>query len=450
MNQPRINTRTSLVLLTLLFLVGCQSTVHLMPTPVGLLSGKHDPFANTPENEQSSEIGIGYATNRLPLGAKKSRFYTRDFDQDIRMGVAQVRIGAGGQSWEEIRQLSIKGIDKHESLLSLQHTEEQGVFKKEDSLATLPPELQDLFSRFNQAIEESPTKDITIYVHGANNNFYRTASQAAQYRHFTGRQAIVVLYSWPSAESIIRYGTDIRHIIKTVPTFVRFVKLLAEHTNARKINILAYSAGATLTTKSLAVLGRDSSQPDREAYRQSLRLGAIYFAAPDTDFDEFVEEYRSYQDIVDNVTMTMNRYDSVLGIAMTEHQSKNAPIIETEEHKSSKSRLGKPDLDDLTEQQAKWILKQTRTANFTVIDIDPKTIPGMAKGSHDYWYQSPWVSTDALLDLNFHALPEDRGLVSVETRKGARIWYFPADYETRVDAALDRLAEKIQQNTKNF
>ena len=441
------NIQTSLVLLTLLILVGCQSTVHLMPTPVVMQSGKHDPFATTPESDRSSEIIIGYATNRLPVGAKKSRFYTRDFDQDIRMGLARVRIGAGGQSWEEIRQLSIEGIEKNESLLSVQNITEEGELKESDSLQTLPPELQDLFSRFNKAIENSPTGDITIYVHGANNNFYRTASQAAQYRHFTGRQAIVVLYSWPSAESILRYGTDIRHIIQTVPTFVRFVKLLAKHTTAKKINILAYSAGATLTTKSLAVLGRDTSQSDRKTYKQSLRLGSIYFAAPDTDFDEFVDEYRSYQDIVDNVTITINRYDSVLGIAMAEHRSQNENLLNmSTQQRSGKSRLGKPDVDDLTKEQASWILEQTNGPNFTVIDIDPKTIPGMAKGSHDYWYQSPWVSTDALLDLNFHALPEDRGLASRKGKFGARIWYFPADYETRVDEALDKLSEKFQQH----
>jgi esterase/lipase superfamily enzyme len=447
MKYHQIETRTSLVLLTLLLLAGCQSTVHLMPTPVAMQSGKHDPFTKTPERERSSNITVGYATNRLPLGAKKSRFYTRDFDQNIRMGLAEVRIGAGDQSWEDIHQLSIKGAEKHESLLSLQQVWEQGVLKEDDSLETLPPELQDLFLRFSEAIEDSATREITIYVHGANNNYYRTAAQAAQYRHFTGRQVVVVLYSWPSAESIIRYGTDIRHIMKTVPTFVRFVKLLAKHTSARKINILAYSAGATLTTKSLAVLGRDTSQADRETYRKSLRLGAIYFAAPDTDFDDFVEEYRSYQDIVDNVTMTMNQYDSVLGIAMTEHRSQNEDTLNlTTQQRSGKSRLGKPDIDDLTGEQASWILEQTQRPDFTVIDIDPKTIPGIAKGSHDYWYQSPWVSTDALLDLNFHALPEDRGLTSVTTPKGARIWYFPADYETRVDEALDRLSEKILQN----
>mgnify|MGYP001812348242 CR=1 FL=1 len=416
-----------------------------MPTPVVMQEGKIDPFTYTPENQRCSSIAIGYATNRLTIGAKQIRFYSRDFDQDIRMGVAEVQIGAGDQSWDEIRQLSIKGIEKHESLLTLQQVSEHGVLKEDDSLQTLSPELLDLFSRFNRAIEESPTKDITIYVHGANNNFYRTASQAAQYRHFTGRQAIVVLFSWPSAESIIRYGTDIRHIMETVPTFVRFVKLLAKHTSARKINILAYSAGATLTTKSLAVLGQDTTQLDRDIYRKSLRLGSIYFAAPDTDFDDFVDEYRSYQDIVENVTVTINQYDSVLGIAMRDHQSKNEPIIETEEQRSSKSRLGKPDLEDLTEEQATWIIKQTKQPNFTVLYIDPATIPDLAKGSHDYWYQNSWASTDALLDLNFHALPEDRGLSYHDTEKKARIWYFPNDYETHVKQAVEKLMEKFER-----
>ena len=447
MNFPRIKTGTGLVLLTLLFLTACQSSVYLMPTPIVMQAGKHDPFANTPESERNSEIGVAYATNRMPVGAKQSRFYTRSFDQDIRMGSAQVQIGAGGQSWEEIHRLSIEDIEKHEALLTLKQVSEEGELLEDEPITPLEDELEELFSDLNNAIENSATDDITIYVHGANNSFYRTAAQAAQYRHFTGRQAIVILYSWPSAENIVRYGTDIRHIMKTVPTFVRFVKLLATHSIARRINILAYSAGATLTTKSLAVLGQDKTQTDRDAYKKSLRLGSIYFAAPDTDFEEFVEEYRSYVDIVDSVTMTMNQYDSVLGIAMEDHRNQSEDIINiSDQGRSGKSRLGKPDLDDLTPEEAKWILAQTKNSNFTVIDIDPKTIPGMKKGSHDYWYQSPWVSTDALLDLNFHALPGERGLVFRDVENMARIWFFPADYETRVDEALDRLTEKFLQN----
>ncbi len=437
------------IIFALLILSGCQPAVYMMPTPTVMQSGKHDPFANTPKSEQSSSIVVGYATNRLPAGAKKGRFYSRGFDQDIRLGLADIQIGDGSKSWDEIRQLSIKGGVKSEKLLSLQQTTEKGVLKKDDSLTTLTPELLDLFARFNDAVQKSPTKDITVYVHGANSNFYRSVSQAAQYRHFTGRQAIVVLYSWPSAEKIIAYGTDVRNIMATVPTFARFIKLLAMHTTAKKINIIAYSAGATLTTKALALLGSDNTQMDREVYRQSLRLGSIYFAAPDTDFDDFVGEYRNYEDIVDNVTITINMTDKILGIAMEDRRSQTESIMgEVNQGRSGKSRLGKPDIEDLTREDAEWIIAQTNKPNLVVIGIDPNTIPGVSKGSHNYWYQSPWVSTDSLLDLNFHALPQDRGLVSRVGEKGGQIWYFPADYETRVDKALDRLAEKYLQKVE--
>jgi len=373
------------LLLTSFLLSGCQPAVYMMPTPVVMQSGKHDPFANTPKSEQSSSILVGYATNRLPTGAKKARFYGREFDQDIRMGLADVQIGDGSQSWDEIRKLSIKGGNKQEKLLTLQLTTEGGVLTKNDSLTALTPELLSLFARFNDAIEKSPTKEITIYVHGANSNFYRSVSQAAQYRHFTGRQAIVVLYSWPSAEKIIAYGTDVRNIMATVPTFARFIKLLAKQTTARKINIIAYSAGATLTTKALAVLGQDTAQPDRDSYRQSLRLGSVYFAAPDTDFDEFIDEYRSYEDIVDNVTITINMTDSILGIAMEDRRAQTESILgEANQGRSGKSRLGKPDIEDLTKEDAEWIISQTNKPNFVVIDIDPNTIPGVPKGSRQY------------------------------------------------------------------
>ena len=129
---------------------------------------------------------------------------------------------------------------------------------------------------FNQYIDRSPSKEITLYVHGANNNFYRSAAQAAQYRHFTGRQSVVLMFSWPSAENIVRYGTDVNNIQRTVPAFLRYLRLLAKHSSARKINILAYSAGATLVNEALAILGEDSSNSDRQrlqgqlAYRYGL------------------------------------------------------------------------------------------------------------------------------------------------------------------------------------
>ena len=434
---------TLVLILAMAIVSGCSKTVYMMPAPAAISTGELDPFADTPEEEQSSNIMVGYATNRMPVGAKKSRFYTRDFDQDVRLGTATVRIGDGEKTWDEIREMSSKGVSKEEVILSMEQVEEVGVLEENDALDSLTPELQEVMEDFNRYIKKSRLKDVTVYVHGANNNFYRTAAQAAQYRHFTGRTAVVLLYSWPSAESIVRYGTDISNIKKSVPAFVRFLKLLAKHSVARKINILAYSAGSTLTTEALAVLGRDTSNPDRQAYKDSLRLGSIYFAAPDADFDEWVKQFQSYQDLVGRVTVTINQYDSVLAIAQEDHRARATQTWEKET--SSKSRLGRPDLDDISNRDADWLVNLTKDSKFDVIDIDPSAIPGLGKGDHDFWYNSPWVSTDALLGINLDVGPAERGLAERTGEKGGSIWYFPADYEQRVAESLKDLNVKYER-----
>ena len=429
-----------LVLVTVVSIAGCQPatyTVHLMPTPIGISTGASDPFVSTPEKEKDSNILVGYATNRIPIGAKDARFYTRSFDENLRMGVATIQIGNGDKSWDEISELSRDSARKEQVLLSMANTREAAVLEVEDSLETLSPTMAKMMGNFNQYIEKSPSKEITLYVHGANNNFYRTAAHAAQYRHFTGRQSVVLMFSWPSAESILRYATDVNHIRKTVPAFVRYLRLLAQHSSARKINILAYSAGATLVNEALAILGEDTTNPDRQAYKDALRIGTLYFAAPDTDFDDWVKQYRSYQDIVDSVTVTINMKDSVLAMAQEDRSARATAGWQDEA--SAKSRLGRPDMDEINTADAEWLVAQTNTDRLDVLIIDPATVPGIDKGSHSFWYQSPWVSNDAMLNINLNASAASRGLAELETKRGTRIWYFPADYEDRIVDTIDQL-----------
>ena len=434
---------TWLYLITLLAAVvisGCQPAaqrVYLMPPPVAISTGASDPFIDTPEKEKDSNILVGYATNRMPIGAREARFYTRSFDEDLRMGVVTIQIGDGNDSWDEIRELSINDAYKGQILLTLANAREVAALGAGDSLATLSPKMAKMMGDFNQYIERSPSKEITLYVHGANNNFYRSAAQAAQYRHFTGRQSVVLMFSWPSAESIVRYGTDVNNIQRTVPAFLRYLRLLAKHSSARKINILAYSAGATLVNEALAILGEDSSNADRQSYRDSLRIGTVYFAAPDTDFDDWVKQYRSYQDIVDDVTVTINMEDSVLAMAQTDRSARAA--VSWQDETPAKSRLGRPDMNEIDTADAEWLVAQTNTDRLDVLIIDPATIPGIEKGSHSFWYQSPWVSNDAMLNINLHASPANRGLAEHKTERGTHIWYFPADYEDRIVDTIDKL-----------
>jgi len=429
-----------ITLLAAAVISGCQPAaqrVYLMPPPVAISTGASDPFVGTPEKEKDSNILVGYATNRMPIGAREARFYTRSFDDDLRMGVVTIQIGDGNNSWDEIRELSNNVAHKGQVLLTLANAREVAALGAGDSLETLSPTMAKMMGDFNQYIERSPSKEITLYVHGANNNFYRSAAHAAQYRHFTGRQSVVLMFSWPSAESIVRYGTDVNNIQQTVPAFLRYLRLLAKHSSARKINILAYSAGATLVNEALAILGEDSSNPDRQSYRDSLRIGTVYFAAPDSDFDDWVKQYRSYQDIVDDVTVTINMEDSVLAMAQTDRSARAADSWQDEA--PAKSRLGRPDMNEIDTADAEWVVAQTKTSKLDVLIIDPTTIPGIEKGSHAFWYQSPWVSNDAMLNIELHASPASRGLAEHETKRGTHIWYFPADYEDRIFDIINNL-----------
>ena len=78
---------------------------------------------------------------------------------------------------------------------------------------------------------------------------------------------------------------------------------------------------------------------------------------------------------------------------------------------------------------------------FDLLWIDPDSIPGLAGGSHAFWYDHPWVSTDVLLQLLFNVRPAERGLESVE-HGDTRLWHFPADYGQRVDGILSELQDK--------
>ena len=78
----------------------------------------------------------------------------------------------------------------------------------------LSPEAQAFFDLLNDAIDRSIVPDLTLYVHGANNNFYRASAQASQFRHFTGNNTVVMVYAWPSVNrrrlDSIRYCSLVR------------------------------------------------------------------------------------------------------------------------------------------------------------------------------------------------------------------------------------------------
>jgi len=384
-----------------------------MPAPVVFTSGEHNPFSANPNLEESNLVEIFYATNRVPITPRQSRTYTTIPGKSLYLGRATVRIGARGKSWEELYALSTSDSDGGRPALRLEALDEMAIIRRKDKPAELTEEARGFFAQINQALAQGLDRDLTLYVHGANSNVAIAAAQAAQYQHFTGHNSVVLLFAWPSAERGMRYFTDVRNARVLVPEFARLLDLLARHTTAEHINILAYSAGSQVLSPGLVELRRMRRRDPQVQWR----LGEIYFAAPDLAFPTFARQLPHYINLARRVTVSANMNDSVLALSSWVH---------------GVSRLGRPDSSELSAADSDWLVKAAQKLDFDVISVRPEVIPGLNRRSHAFWYEHPWVSSDVMLKMLFHIPPEARGLEPQTYRERFPFWVFPADYDQRV------------------
>ncbi len=363
-----------------------------------------------------------YATNRQPLDSvNKSGTYSIFPSETLRLGFTVHRVGNRDMSWEEMIEQSVRTDRDNKLLLENVYRREAVAFDLSADLEVLPDQADGVFERINSILAKSFDKDILLYIHGANSNFYRATAQAAQFYHFTGHNSLVMTFSWPSAENLLKYKTDVLHAKKTIPAFARLVQLLSKYTKARNINILAYSAGAQVVAPGLVYLRDQYLSLSASEIRQKLRIGEIYFAAPDTAFKPFIERYRKFKDIVGRTTINLNENDSVLRMSAFQN---------------GVSRLGKPNRSEISNEETQVVIDWLKSPYLNVIDVG-KSEPLNIGNAHDSWYSHPWVSADVLMLLLFNLDPGERGLEEHWVDGIAKTYRFPADYDVKIQKLID-------------
>ncbi|MGY6215515.1 alpha/beta hydrolase [Methylolobus aquaticus] len=411
-------------------LTGCQPAPRLMPVPAVFASGELSPFATAPAEEKSNRVSVFYATNRLPVGPRGARVHTILPGMSLYVGQAAVRIGPMEKTWDELYRVSVTPARTMRPRMQLESLEELAVVREDEDTGDLQPDTRRFLAAIDAALARSRNKDLTIYVHGSNSTVELASAQAAQFRHFTGGSAVVLAFIWPSAGSGLRYFTDVRNARASVPVFARLYELLATHTAAEHINVLAYSAGAQIVSPGLAALHR----PSRRGRPQSPpRLGEVYLAAPDIALRTFIAELPQYLDATRRVTVSANLDDAALGLSKWLHGG---------------SRLGNPDPSELSEAESHWLIGAAARLSFDLINVKPEAIPGMPRRAHAFWYDHPWVSSDVLLKFLFHIPPEARGLNQSRTAQGFPYWTFPSDYPQRVVAIKRRLLREVAASAR--
>ena len=402
------------------FFVFYHPPMRLMPVPLLFREGAGAILGVTPELVEDSRIPLYYATNRLPVGPQDDRLYTVAPDRRLHLGTATLRIGDENATLAQLYEWTTGTGTSDRPFIHLENMREaanvpQGEAPDADALG--------FFAGIDAALAASRGRDLIVYVHGANTTVERAAGQAAQLRHFTGRDAVVVLYAWPTAENFLRYPRDIETAFGAAPHLAEFLDLLAEHTSARAIDVFTYSAGATIGSAALARVAAD--HPAAAA-----RLGEIVHAAPDADFRGFVDDLETYAPHARRTTAAVNLGDSALRLAQVVNRA---------------SRAGRPDLAELDEEAAAWLLDAADDDGLEIVQVSPETMPALPATSHTFWYDDPWVSGDVLVTLLFHLAPAERGLDPGTAASGTRYWTFPADYPDRVPAVLDRIRARLRE-----
>jgi esterase/lipase superfamily enzyme len=417
----------SLIPVLAILLSGCQSKVYLMPMPIAIRSDTNI-FNMREDNKDENLLYTLYATNRLPRDTfNKSKGYTIFPSDTLELGYVIYRVGDRGMTWNELFEKSINSNREKKLLLSQEYIREMVKYSKDDNLRHTSARADGFFDKINTILAGSIDKDLTIYVHGANSNFYRATAQGAQYYHYTGQNSIVITFSWPSAENLLKYKTDVLHARQTVSTFIRLLETLAYHTKAKKINILAYSAGAQVVAPALAALPALHPELSAKELKNRLRIGEVYFAAPDTALKPFLERYLKFNTIVERTTININKNDTVLRLASLLNR---------------RSRLGRPDNRELDDNEMKKIVELTRTPTLNILDLSGSEALKLGR-AHDSWYSHPWVSSDLLLLFLFNATPEERGLTAQYSKAGLKIYLFPPNYDSHIKQLIDEQREEF-------
>ena len=394
------------------FFVWHHPPMRLMPAPLLFqddgtgLSGVADALAT------DSRIEVFYATSRLPVGPREQRIYTVAPDRRLHVGTATLRIGDEGSTLDQLREWSTQATGDR-PFIHLERMAEAATVGDGEEAAWL--------AEVEAALGASRSRDIVVYVHGANTTVERAAGQAAQIRHFAGREAVVVLFAWPTAENFLRYSRDIYNAFGAAPQLADLVELLASGTSADKIDVFTYSAGGTVGSDALARLARE-----RPAVAD--RVGEVYHAAPDADFRAFVDDLGAYAPHARRVTTALNLGDSALRLAAAVNRA---------------SRAGRPDLNDLSSEAAEALLAAAAADEIEILQVHPENMPDLSATSHTFWYDDPWVSNDMLLALLFHLSPEERRLDAGTAPSGARYWTFPPDYAARMEAARPAYVARV-------
>lgn len=403
---------------------GCATyEPHMMPAPVVFKDEQLDFTPRLPPPLRTPRVQVFYAAIDPTIYRDEETPRDDSAGGILRFGVAHVRLGAPEWRWDELLASDRTSTIDRPRPGTVEKTVEVG---RASTTANIPQSAEhDFIARVDEQLDRTGNKELALYVHGYRVTFSDVAVTMGSFGHYLGHGAIV-FFRWPTGVHWWNYF-DCGRAERYIPDIEHVIALLAR-SRAEYINVIAYSCGSSLLARALVQLRSRHPAEDRTALARRYRLGNVIFAASDVDFKTFARDYiPPIMELAQQTIVYMSRNDRALWFSS---------LV------AGASRLGSPDIADLTPEQLERLAADPRLQGIDVSDVrGAHEVSGGARG-HGYWYANEWISTDVTISLRYPVPPQQRCLVR---QAGGNVWRFPEDYPQCLTEQLLRIAPELRR-----
>jgi len=400
----------------------CASKPTLMQTPNIYASTEKYSEKAIPPIHRKVEMEIVYVTDRgrspeSPL----DNHYNAQRSPSMAYGTATVGLSNDSTDWNTL--LRNSNLKKREKKLTyfMKDVVEVGRFPaspyaffrtdsgmqiRADVLQARQKNIDGLRTLLNQKLTSSDSKDVVLFVHGFNNTFNDASFKIAGFWHFLQRQAVPLLYSWPSAKGrLTGYFTDRESGEYTIFHLKETLRILFESSEVKNIHIIAHSRGNDVVTSALRELIIENRAAGGKP-REDFRIANLIMAAPDLDFGVIKQRLMAEQFglAFGQITIYTSEQDRALGLSQWLMKG---------------IRFGRVSSQDIGLNERNIF---SSVGNVSLI----KTPNSKALIGHNYFHSNPAVSSDIIQLIRHQSKPGsvERPLSPIENN----FWLLPKNY----------------------
>ena len=241
-------------------------------------------------------VRVYYATDRAPLvgGSVMQYANERAGDHAVSYGMCEVSIPRD-HHFAEVEAPSVWRLEFHADP------------EKHMTLQTVRTEPKNrFFQDVAKSVEQSPGKEVFVFVHGYNVGFEGAALRTAQLAYDFGFKGAPIFYSWPSRDMLLGYLDDERTVNDSVANLRQFLEEVANRSGATVIHVIAHSMGNRALLPALAQLAQDRH------FHNFAKFHGVVLAAPDVDKNSFINWVGQIKSAKSPVTLYVSGRDQAL------------------------------------------------------------------------------------------------------------------------------------------